>query len=147
MRPITRIKRTPRTAELNEAYYRRFNHPSFNHFGPVHFVDAAGREYKLAAQNDDTYQNEMLRRRPDVPRCIVDANGYVRLYVKLAQRGSEWFSPLAVNRPLTLRDPRRDLTYAVVLRSAFRYSARRRTGVITLSGLAPHFCNQLLAHE
>jgi hypothetical protein len=151
-RPVEQVKRTPRTDQPNEKYYALFDHPSFNQFGDnYHFTDEAGRRYQLATDNDDTFQNHLLRGGPDGTHCVQDGWGHIKLFVKLYKRQSEWFSDQQLDRPLVLYGRGRGhnkVTYVVRIESTHKPDYKHRTGQIFVSGgLTPLLCNALLREQ
>jgi hypothetical protein len=145
-------RRTPRTDEPDEHYYARNNEPSFFQFKDnYHFYDAAGRLYRIAAQNGDEFQNELLRGGGDErPDPIEDMFGHLVLYVKLHRRTSQWFDETALDRPTTIYLRRRPDSpqpeeYRIRIQSTTKPDYKRRTGTITVSGLNKTLCRQLLA--
>ena len=146
-RPLDQVQRTPRAEKINERYYARYNEPSFYQFGnDYHFTDSAGRLYQIANRNSDSFQNRLLREAPDTDECVDDGFGNILLYVKLKRRDSVWFDENMLERPLTIvsrRAPRTE--YQIRVQSTVKPDARRRTGVISVSGLSRTLCQQMLA--
>lgn len=137
-----------RRGNVNEAYYAKNNDINFRDFGRnYHFVDDQQRQYRIAVQSDQIFAARRLRIDDAQPpyRCVVDLWGYVRLYVKLPRPGIEWFSADDVDRPLDLY-PRGypGTTITVAVRQLEKPSAKRRTGIVYVSGLSADVCDALL---
>ena len=139
----------PRTDHINEGYYAMDNQPSFYQLDrQYHFSDAVGRQYTLAVENGQVFQNRRLQYAPhtqtDEPRrCKQNRYGDLVLYVKLPQR-VEWFAEQDLGRPLPLRERLSGIEQATRLVSAFKAHPQRRTGTCTVQGLDEALCLQLL---
>jgi hypothetical protein len=168
-----RAKKIPRANQINEAYYDRFNEPSFNQFGNVyHFIDTAGRLYRVADQNSDEFQNEMLRSdETDIlgvgggnntnnrkKECTTDEFGRLKLFVKLRKRTSQWFTDDEVLKPFSItvvneHRTRRDkeyqqlYTYHIKVENTIITDAKRRTGTVWVRGLNKQLCDTLLMNQ
>lgn len=155
-RPLEDVVRGPRTDKVNERYYARNNEPSFYQFNNsntgYHFYDAEGRLYRIASENNDEFQNLLLRGPSEQQQrqdCVVDTFGHVLLYVKLRHRTSRWFDENALERPVTLfthySASRTPEEYRVRIQSTIKPDYKRRTGAITVSGLSRQLCRLLLS--
>lgn len=152
-------RRIPRADNINEHYYARNNEPSFNQFkDDYHFYDDENRLYRIASQNDDEFQNELLRgdggggggglRSTINPQVVEDEFGHILLYVKLKKRTSVWFDENALDRPVTLYVKQglggTSDEYRVRIQSTIKPDYKRRTGSITVSGINKQLCRLLL---
>jgi hypothetical protein len=144
MRPMKEIQKFPRTDKLNERYYAENNQPSFPQFGKdYHFYDTNGREYIIADQNRDTFQNKRLRYGPQGKHCISNIYDEVTLYVKLP-RGLPWFAPSETGHQLTLLSRTGSESFTVKISSSMKANPKRRTGNIIVAGLGRSLCDRLL---
>jgi hypothetical protein len=138
------MQKFPRTDKPNESYYAKNNMPTFSQFKDYHFVDEQHRQYTIANDNSDAFQNKRLRLAPDTNRCVVNQYDDIKLFVKLP-RNLDWFSEIDAGRPLTLRSRDGTDSYTIVLKGSIQGDRTRRTGTIFVSGLTPMTCNKLLS--
>jgi hypothetical protein len=141
---MTEQQRRPRAEKINEDYYARNNHPSYGQFEVYHFVDDEKRKYKIATENEDTYQNELLRFSPDSQRCRSDTYGEVTLYVKLAPK-TNWFEEGQIGKAFIIYNKKNKEEHVVQLKSIYRADYKKRTGSITVGGLGKLVCDGILA--
>ncbi len=144
--------RGPRSDTLNEKYYARRQHPNFRQFArrAYHFTDEHGRQYTLAARNNEVFQNHNLQARPlddellQPRQCEIDQYDRVTLYVRLPTLQHQWFTQQELYGEAVLypRDKKNKNVYVVTLCSAFK--EQERVGVVTVQGLAEEECNALL---
>jgi hypothetical protein len=147
------VQKTPRTDKVNERYYELFNEPSFRQFGnDFHFYDKAGRLYRIASQNGDEFQNQLLRQAATQTagdECVQDTFGHTMLYVKLRSRKTQWFDDDAVDRAMivyarsTGKD-RQPEAHLIRIREMIKPDYKRRTGTIMVSGLTRQQCREIL---
>lgn len=137
------MQKFPRTDRINERYYEKNNVPTFVQFKTYHFVDEEGRQYMIANDNHDTFQNKNLRYLPDTNRCVINSYNEIKLFVKLPRK-LEWFSEMDNGRALILETRSGDESYSITLKSNTIVDRKRRTGTIFVSGLSPFICNALL---
>lgn len=140
-----------RSEKRSEKYYARNNDPSYPQFAhqTFHFVDAARRQYMIAAENHAPFNNTRFKpnrqRGSDLLRCQVNSDGQVKLFVRLPRQSEHWFATRDLNQPLELiRKDRPEERFLVRLRQAIKPSRARRTGTIFVSSLSQTYCNQLL---
>ena len=142
MRKKEEINKFPRTDKINEKYYMMNNQPSFSQFGEdYHFYDDEERQYMIANENRDVFQNKRLRYTPDSKRCISNNYNEITLYVKLP-RGVKWFS--RNDTRLTIHTRIGGETFPIVIKSTMNGQEKRRTGTIIVSGLGRSICDRLL---
>lgn len=124
---------------MNELYYARDNNPSFYQFKETyHFIDAEERQYMIAVKNRQVFQNHRFkaqREKCGIQQPVINNYGFVKLYVKLADPQSKWFSHKDIGKPLVLYD-RADKSELVILKSQEKYGVKRRTGTIYVKGLS-----------
>ena len=146
-RRYSAMQRGPRAEVINETYYAKNNEPSFYQFGKnYHFYDDDGRKYMIATENDDTFQNKLLRTTPDTLKTKSDSYGEVTLYVKLSPT-SDWFEERQVGKPFVIYSRKEGLEFVIQLSSIYRESYKRRTGTVTVKGLGKLTCNAILANQ
>lgn len=141
----------PYTSEINERYYALDNQPNYNQLkGKAHFRDDEGREYTIAVENKQIFQNERLIYHKDgendvEKNCIINNYGDVTLYVRLTKGSTSWFDGKSIKKPIVLyRIDNDNYSYYVILRSAFKYNQSRLTGTVTIGELDPNLCRELL---
>lgn len=146
----TDFNKWPRTDQINEKYYARDNQPSYNQLRREnsHFFDSLGRQYTLAVNNGQPFQNlrlQMTNKRVENQQCLLDSYGHVTLYVKLVPKETQWFGGQSdLHHPLVLYERVTGQEHVVELESAHKYSMNRRTGTVTLRGLSLDLCDSLL---
>ena len=144
MRKKDDINKFPRTDKINHEYYARNNEPSFSQFGKdYHFYDDEERQYMIANENKDVFQNKRLRYTPDSKRCISNNYNEITLYVKLPS-GTKWFSENDTGRSHTIYTRIGNESFPIVLKGTMKGQEKRRTGTITVSGLGRSVCDRLL---
>ena len=139
---------------VNERYYARDNNPSYFQFGQrYHFYDGEQRLYMIQEKEEGRlFYNERFkpthqrRERLAPKRCVVDDDGYVRLFVKLKNRQVRWFSDDDIGKVLTVRlrrggDPNQQIQMR--LRKFYKAGRNRCTGTIAVS-MDRQLCNTLL---
>jgi hypothetical protein len=137
----------PRAEKLKESYYEKANYPTYNQLKEWHFSDEQGRQYTLAAENDDSFQNLALRDTKNSTQVQLDENGHVLLYVRLARKHKQqppWFT--SDESFLVLKERRTNEEYAVEVASEYR-APGKSTGVITVRGLTRGECNAILKEQ
>lgn len=140
-------RRGPRAEEINEDYYAKNNEPSYYQFGDdYHFYDDDNRKYMIATENDDVFQNELLRFSPNTRKTRSDVYGEVTLYVKLSPK-SEWFEERMLGKPYIIYGKKDGLEYPIRLSSIYRASYKRRTGTVTVKGLGKVTCDAILSYQ
>lgn len=146
-RTQAQIKQFPRTSKINERYYARDNQPNWAQLAQLgyHFDDARGRRYTVAAQHSEPFENLRLRygATPEPPQCVVNQLGGVTLWVRLP-RDAPWFDQRHEGAMLLLREVRSGQRYLAKLDAHYKYSHKRRSGTVVLSGLGRTLCNMLL---
>lgn len=138
------MQKFPRTDQPNESYYAKNNMPTFSQFKDYHFIDKQGRQYMIANDNQDAFQNKRLRYTPDTNRCVTNTYKEIKLFVKLP-RNLDWFSEKDNGSELTLQTRAGDDSYSIILKSNISVDRKRRTGTIFVSDLSPFVCNALLS--
>lgn len=153
---VRRGKKTVRSEYVNELYYARDNNPNFYQFKSWHFTDEYGRMYKIASDEDKVFENERFAHPNSRPwykttslnkkrkKCVVNADGFIKLFVKLSSPTVKWFSSLSINRSIELHEKDSDRTIIVKLRGVFKYNEKRRTGTIYVSNVNKSYMNDLL---
>ncbi len=129
--------------KVNELYYAKDNNPSFYQFKKNYdFIDAEDRQYMIAVKNHQVFQNARFKpKRTDsssrgIREPVITSYGYVKLYVKLANPASRWFTHRDINKPIMLYDKNDDgIAYQVILKTQEKHNATRRTGTIYVKGL------------
>jgi hypothetical protein len=136
--------------KINESYYAKDNNPSFYQFKKTyHFYDDYDRQYIIASKNGQVLQNTRFKSTRDekkkkVPEPVINNYGYAKLYVKLADPASPWFSRTDINKPLILherttgeqsRSSSSSSSIIVELMSHEKVKANRRTGTVFLKGV------------
>ncbi len=142
------VARFPRTSRINERYYARDNQPSWPQLtNRWHFEDARGRQYTIAEQHGEPFENERLRfaPKPAPPQCVADHRGAVTLWVRLP-RLATWYEERDDDM-LVLRERRSHQRYLVRLDARLKYSPKRRSGTVIVSGLGRTLCNLLLSEH
>jgi hypothetical protein len=147
------MSRNIRAVRINEDYYARRNTPTFNQLagGKHHFTDALGREYTLASQNSQVFQNKRLQfeqqpRKQKIVHALEPVTsrpfGFVKLYVRLTNH-TKWFGTKDTRKTLTLTS-RAYGDFTVQLKQTDKPDPRRATGSIFVKGLDLMFCRRLL---
>ncbi len=146
------------TDPINELYYARDNNPNFYQFKHYHFTDSEGRMYKIATDDEKTFENDRFytgsqrpsylttHRRIKQKKCVVSPDGYIKIYVKLPNQRVQWFSTTrAINRYIELKERHNEHdVISVKLRQAFKFVEKRRTGTIYVSNVDKGYLNGLL---
>lgn len=145
-RTQAQIKQFPRTSHLNERYYARDNQPNWFQLAQIehHFEDGEGRRYTIASRHSEPFENLRLRygATPQPLQCVADHRGAVTLWVRLP-RDVPWFTTQPEGLML-LREVKSGQKYLVRVDAQLKYSHKRRTGTVILSGLGRTLCNMLL---
>lgn len=158
--PVT-IRSDYFNTQRGERYYAMDNTPTFNQFKGYHFIDNEGRMYKIAVDDGKIFENERFAHpnpRPSYqttslqPRkqkkCVTNADGFVKLFVKLPNQSVKWFSSQSIDRSLVLTVQRkkngREGSLTVKLRAAYKFNEKRRTGTIYISHVNKNYINDLL---
>lgn len=131
-----------RAKKVNELYYARDNNPSFYQFKKnYHFIDSEERQYMIAVKNKQVFQNTRFKNKNTqasmvgkVLEPVITNYGFTKLYVKLANPTSTWFTQRDINKVLILYDKSQN-AYQVVLKSHEKHNVSRRTGTIYVKGL------------
>lgn len=138
-----------RARTINEKYYALNNQPSFPQLKKdFHLSDEEGRQYWIAQENGDTFQNKNLRTTPDTGIPKISSNGDVTLYVKLAKKSCKWFGENDIGRELVLVGRVDRDEYDVVLTFALNGGLPgRRSGTIMVQGLDLDHCETLISNN
>jgi hypothetical protein len=112
----------------NPRYHIEMNdHPNYRDFGQPHYIDAEGRQYKVA-------EFDMVRTATPIRRDATISHGWVKLYVRLPP-GTSWFDTVKKKLRVTLF-PYSDASLPdkhVVLQKRFLMQPSHRTGHVFVS--------------
>ncbi len=139
---VNRMKRQ------RELYYAENNAPTHRQFkGNYHFTDVYDRQYMIATHDRQVFANTRFKNlnSSDTARSTQSSNnnepvinnyGYTKLYVKLTEPSSEWFSHKDIGRRIVLHSKNGPKAYTVELKTHEKTSIKRRTGAIYVKGLS-----------
>ena len=140
-----------KTSKINETYYAQDNGPNFYQFGNYQFYDEYGRQYMIAVKNNTILKNPKFNQKVSTPssnnikKCVVTTNGYIKMYCKLNNKDSKWFTRNDINKNIRLIDRLSSKNFIdIKLRAYFKHNLKRRTGIIFVSGFNKTLCNQFL---
>lgn len=144
-----------RAENFNETYYARRNAPNFNQFkNRYHFIDEHGRQYMIASENKQVFQNTNVQFKPRNSsnikkhyKCVTNSYSHIKMYVKIYKNKMDWFNWKDMNKPITLmKKDDKSITYTVILKSTDKPEEKAATGIIYVKGIDINvlLCNEML---